>query len=95
MKMESPVTKLDFAAGKENAPVDNSVEDLASEIESNKPADKKVEEPLPVVVAPGIKASEADEPLLQENPQRFVLFPIKYHEVSNATPLLLHPIPKV
>ena len=35
-----------------------------------------------VVVAPAIKAEEADEPLLQENPHRFVLFPIKYHEVS-------------
>lgn len=29
-----------------------------------------------------IKPDEIDEPILQENPQRFVLFPIKYHEVS-------------
>lgn len=36
-------------------------------------------------VAPGIKPEEADEPLLQENPQRFVLFPIKYHEVRDAS----------
>ena len=36
----------------------------------------------PVVVAPPtIKELEAEEPLLQENPHRFVLFPIKYHEV--------------
>ncbi|ANB15447.1 ribonucleotide-diphosphate reductase subunit RNR2 [Sugiyamaella lignohabitans] len=28
-----------------------------------------------------LKASEKDEPLLQENPNRFVLFPIKYHEI--------------
>lgn len=28
------------------------------------------------------KEQEADEPLLAENAQRFVLFPIKYHEVS-------------
>lgn len=28
-----------------------------------------------------IKPDEIDEPILQENPQRFVLFPIKYHEV--------------
>ncbi|KAI1000599.1 Ribonucleoside-diphosphate reductase small chain [Podosphaera aphanis] len=27
------------------------------------------------------KPAEADEPLLQENPNRFVLFPIKYHEI--------------
>jgi ribonucleoside-diphosphate reductase subunit M2 len=32
-------------------------------------------------VAPTIKPDEIDEPILQENPQRFVLFPIKYHEV--------------
>lgn len=29
------------------------------------------------IVAPGLRASEADEPLLQENPNRFVLFPLK------------------
>lgn len=26
-----------------------------------------------------------DEPLLRENAQRFVLFPIKYHEVCDAS----------
>lgn len=36
---------------------------------------------MPVIVAPTAKELEADEPLLQENPHRFVLFPIKYHEV--------------
>lgn len=29
-----------------------------------------------------IKEIEQDEPLLADNKQRFVLFPIKYHEVS-------------
>jgi ribonucleoside-diphosphate reductase subunit M2 len=29
------------------------------------------------------KAEEEEEPLLVENKKRFVLFPIKYHEVSN------------
>lgn len=33
--------------------------------------------PEPPKVAAGIKATEADEPLLQENPHRFVLFPLK------------------
>lgn len=37
--------------------------------------------PVVVVAAPTIKELEAEEPLLQENPHRFVLFPIKYHEV--------------
>ncbi|RYP73188.1 hypothetical protein DL771_003824 [Monosporascus sp. 5C6A] len=80
-KMESPVKKLDFNAGKENAPFDADVNSLASEIEARKPAmEKPMEEPK-TAVAPTIKPQEADEPLLQENPQRFVLFPIKYHEI--------------
>lgn len=37
-------------------------------------------EKLPV--APMIKEDEIDEPLLKENPHRFVLFPIKYNDVS-------------
>lgn len=36
------------------------------------------------VAAPStVKELEAEEPLLQENPHRFVLFPIKYHEVRD------------
>ena len=37
--------------------------------------------PEPPKVAEGIKDSEKSEPILQENPHRFVLFPIKYHEI--------------
>ena len=43
-------------------------------------ADEDVK-PVAVAVAPTVKELEAEEPLLQENPHRFVLFPIKYHEV--------------
>ena len=32
-------------------------------------------------VAPTLKVEEASEPILRENPNRFVLFPIKYNEV--------------
>ncbi|XXH04653.1 hypothetical protein Hte_011071 [Hypoxylon texense] len=79
LKMESPVKKLDFS-GKENASFDVDVETIANEIESQKPVGKEQEkEKLPV--APTIKVEEADEPILQENPNRFVLFPIKYHEI--------------
>lgn len=35
-----------------------------------------------------LKPEEADEPLLQENPNRFVVFPIKYHEVLEKTSVL-------
>jgi ribonucleoside-diphosphate reductase subunit M2 len=72
---DSPAKKLDFSsADKENVykpivGIPELVEDDASDV---KPT-----------VAPTIKAEEAHEPLLQENPGRFVLFPIKYHDVSH------------
>ncbi|KAH7037954.1 ribonucleotide reductase [Microdochium trichocladiopsis] len=82
LKMESPVKKLDFAAGKENAPFDADLETLASQIDSQKPAVEQSKEVSPNNAEfANIKAMEAEEPLLQENPQRFVLFPIKYHEI--------------
>ncbi len=83
--MESPVKKLDFSAtDKENAPFDSDLAALEAEMDANhQTSHKEVAKPA---VAPGIKAEEADEPLLQENPQRFVLFPIKYHEVRDDAP---------
>lgn len=42
-----------------------------------KPVTEIVKTAPEVTVAPGVKATEADEPLLQENPNRFVLFPLK------------------
>ncbi|KAI1168623.1 ribonucleoside-diphosphate reductase small subunit [Nemania serpens] len=81
-RMESPVKKLDFtAASKENAPFDADVHNLANQMDAQKPTIEKPKEESKPAVAPGIKAHEAEEPILQENPQRFVLFPIKYHEI--------------
>ncbi|KAL9129521.1 MAG: hypothetical protein Q9217_002045 [Psora testacea] len=76
---ESPAKKLNFqAVDKENAPFDPPV---IEEVTIEKPVvDIAKPEPKPAV-APTIKQHEADEPLLQENPHRFVLFPIKYHEI--------------
>ncbi|KAK8092066.1 ribonucleotide reductase [Apiospora hydei] len=74
-KMESPVKKLDLSAGKENAPVDAEV------VESKPTVTETTKEVGKVGVAPTIKPEEADEPILRENPSRFVLFPIKYHEI--------------
>jgi len=73
---DSPVKKIDFSsADKENTykPIVGipDLEDVADEVE------KKIHS-----VAPTIKPEEAGEPILQENPNRFVLFPIKYHDVS-------------
>ena len=81
--MESPVKKLNFSASdKENAPFDADLATLVAEIDANTTMKKKE---TSAAVAPTIKADEADEPLLQENPQRFVLFPIKYHEVRDVS----------
>ncbi|KAM0236494.1 hypothetical protein ACHAPO_005126 [Fusarium lateritium] len=77
--MESPVKKLDFgAANKENEPLNQTTD--TTELKTKIVEETKKEEPKTAPVS-GIKAEEADEPLLQENPQRFVLFPIKYHEI--------------
>lgn len=72
---DSPVKKLNFG-GKENAPINVSVDNDC--VETKKPAPAEVDLSL---VAPTIRPEEMDEPLLRANPQRFVLFPIKYHEV--------------
>lgn len=75
---ESPAKKLIFESmDKENH---QPVLPIADDIDLKKPQLDLVKEEKPPV-SETIKASEADEPLLQENPHRFVLFPIKYHEV--------------
>jgi len=86
--MGSPVKKLDFTnADKENKPFDADLAVLEAEIDAKHKENKAdtVKEQAKAAVAPSIKSEEADEPLLQENPQRFVLFPIKYHEVRDAS----------
>ena len=80
---DSPAKKLIFdPVDKENAPA-NIPAPVMDDLELKKPLvevyDAKKE--VTPTVAPTIKPEEAHEPLLQENPHRFVLFPIKYHEV--------------
>ena len=80
---DSPVKKLNFEpTDKENAPLSAAL-DVAKDIKPvvEKSVEKSVVKEAPKAV-PSIKELEASEPLLQENPHRFVLFPIKYHEVS-------------
>lgn len=76
--MDSPIKKPNFDSGKENSP---AVVDASATTLVKSTLEKPVVQEAPKV-APGIKEMEANEPLLQENPHRFVLFPIKYHEVS-------------
>jgi ribonucleoside-diphosphate reductase subunit M2 len=81
---DSPAKKLNFdVVGKENLPFDAETP-IVADIEIKKLVDE-VKTEKKAAVAPTIKPEEADEPLLQENPQRFVLFPIKYHEVRIAS----------
>lgn len=85
-KMESPVKKLDFAAAdKENKPLDDAAIAQMDEQPAATETKVVVKAEETSTVAPGIKPEEADEPLLRENPGRFVMFPIKYHEVSDAS----------
>ncbi len=80
--VDSPIKKLDYKpVDKENFKGDAPV---VTDPELKKAHVDIVEKGQRPVVAPGIKDYEANEPLLQENPHRFVLFPIKYHEVGVA-----------
>ncbi|KAF2088048.1 ribonucleoside-diphosphate reductase subunit M2 [Saccharata proteae CBS 121410] len=69
---DSPAKKLDFSK--------NTVE-VAVPVVGIPDLDETEAEEKEPSVAPTIKKEEAHEPLLQENPHRFVLFPIKYHEI--------------
>jgi ribonucleoside-diphosphate reductase subunit M2 len=79
---DSPTKKIDFSAmDKENIPATSSPTSTKETLEAKKSTSqvtKPVETPK---LIPSFKPQEVDEPLLQENPHRFVLFPIKYHEV--------------
>jgi ribonucleoside-diphosphate reductase subunit M2 len=85
---DSPAKKLNFEpAGKENVPLSSPTCDILADVKPvplSKPAIHEAPK-----VALGIKELEASEPLLQENPHRFVLFPIKYHEVGDL-PVACH-----
>ncbi|KAI4118792.1 MAG: hypothetical protein LQ345_001185 [Seirophora villosa] len=80
--LDSPAKKLNFdIANKENIMHGVPIVDKDLDLDLKKPQVELVKLEEKPAVAPGIKPEEANEPLLQENPQRFVLFPIKYHEI--------------
>lgn len=91
--MDSPVKKLDLGvANKENNFQDPDVATLSEDVDAKHAATKELVKVQDVPLkAPGLREEELDEPILRENPQRFVLFPIQYHEVRDA--LSLHPTP--
>lgn len=77
--MESPIKQPIFNASEEK---ENMSDEVAIPIKGIPMIDEPETEAPKPSTAPGIKNDEANEPILQENPNRFVLFPIKYHEVS-------------
>lgn len=79
-KMQSPLKKPVFTSEeKENVSSDDVAVPIKGIPLDYEPAVKEM------TVAETIRKEEADEPILQENPQRFVLFPIKYHEVRDSS----------
>lgn len=85
--MDSPVKKLDLGlSNKENDFQDPTIASLAQDLDAKHAATKEVvkatEEPAK---SGGLHDYEQDEPILRENPQRFVMFPIQYHEVRDAS----------
>lgn len=83
--MESPVKmqKLTSEANKENMEARYEADEVAVPIKGiPELPDVTEQDSVTAIVAPTINEEEAVEPILQENPQRFVLFPIKYHEAS-------------
>ena len=83
---DSPAKKIAFESiGKENLPIAKPAP-ILDDLDLKKPIVEKLDEKKQDkrAVARTIKPEEAHEPLLQENPHRFVLFPIKYHEVCGC-----------
>ncbi|KJX98366.1 ribonucleoside-diphosphate reductase small subunit like protein [Zymoseptoria brevis] len=81
LKMESPFKKPQFEsseADKENIEAKYASDEVAVPI---KGIPELPEEEVVAVTATSGKEDLEDEPILQENGQRFVLFPIKYHEI--------------
>lgn len=81
---DSPAKKINFESlGKENVLQEIPVVDDNDLKKPQLDLAKTEEKPS---IALSIKAMEAEEPILKENPHRFVMFPIKYHEVGSLYP---------
>lgn len=80
---DSPVKSINFGLdNKENAPGSTPAVDAIKKVDVEVVKPSAPEEPKKALTP---KELEKEEPLLQENPHRFVLFPLKYHEVSRES----------
>ncbi|KAI1611142.1 ribonucleoside-diphosphate reductase small chain [Exophiala viscosa] len=83
---DSPVKKLNFdVEDKENMPVASEITlKSESDFEKKPVAEIKSDVVEAPKAAPTWRELEAEEDILKENPHRFVLFPIKFHEIWNT-----------
>lgn len=79
--MESPIKKPVFMA-EENKENNHKSDEVAIPVKGIPLAD----EPEVDEVEAAAKEDDSVEPILKENASRFVLFPIKYHEVGHRSP---------
>lgn len=84
--MQSPVKKIDLQSEADKENIDARYESCEVAVPIKGIPEQAEEEVVATVAASSDKEDNEDEPILRENAQRFVLFPIKYHEVcfSNA-----------
>lgn len=86
--MESPAKKLQLSSEADKENILNDVRYESDEVAvpiKGIPLGPVEPEKVKDAVAETVKGDEEDEPILRENAQRFVLFPIKYHEVRVAS----------
>jgi ribonucleoside-diphosphate reductase subunit M2 len=74
--------QMDAVANKENIQARYDADEVAVPIKGIPTLDEPTKPVEPV--EDNNKPSYEDEPILRENSQRFVLFPIKYHEVGGV-----------
>lgn len=79
--MQSPVKKMDLQSEADKENIDARYESCEVAVPIKGIPEQAEEEVVATVAASSDKEDNEDEPILRENAQRFVLFPIKYHEV--------------
>jgi len=81
LKMQSPVKKIDLQSEADKENIDARYESCEVAVPIKGIPEQAEEEVVATVAASSDKEDNEDEPILRENAQRFVLFPIKYHEI--------------
>lgn len=79
--MQSPVKKIDLQSDADKENIEARYESCEVAIPIKGIPEQAEEDVVATIAASSDKEDVDDEPILKENAQRFVLFPIKYHEV--------------